>query len=85
MTQQRANLKAARKEKGLTQQAVADRIGVSIRYYKAMESGERLGAIDLWDALENLLGIHQRVLREIRPCKEDNQLRRQDDLQSSPA
>lgn len=49
----------------MTQQAIADRLGIHERYYKAVESGERLGAIWMWDALEDLLGVNQRVLREI--------------------
>lgn len=68
----RENLKTARRAAGLTQQAVADKVGVGLRYYKSLESGERLGAIDLWDALEDLLGVNQRVLREIHPGKADN-------------
>ena len=60
----RANLKAARKAKGLTQQAVAEMLHIGLRYYKYMESGKRLGAIDLWDTLEELLEVHQRDLRE---------------------
>lgn len=69
----RENLRRARKAKGLTQQAMADKLGIHERYYKALESGERLGGIDLWDRLEDLLSINQRVLREIHPGKEDNQ------------
>lgn len=69
----RENLKRARKAAGLTQQAIADKLEVHERYYKAIERGERLGAIWMWDKLEDLLGINQRVLREIRPGKEDSQ------------
>lgn len=61
----RENLKQARRAAGMTQQAIADRLGIHERYYKAVESGERLGAIWMWDALEDLLGVNQRVLREI--------------------
>ena len=68
----RENLRRARKAKGLTQQAMADKLGIHERYYKALESGERLGGIDLWDRLEDLLSINQRVLREIHPGKEDS-------------
>lgn len=60
----RENLKKARRDHGWTQQALADRLDVDIRYYKAIESGERLGAIWLWDALEDLFNVHQRTLRE---------------------
>ncbi|MCI9333076.1 MAG: helix-turn-helix transcriptional regulator [Oscillibacter sp.] len=69
----RKNLKAARKAAGLTQQAMADKLGIHDRYYKAIESGERLGAIWMWDRLEDLLGVNQRFLREIHHDKEDSQ------------
>ena len=59
----RQNLKTARRRAGLTQQQVADRLGITLRYYKDIESGVKLGAIDLWDALEDLFGVHQRELR----------------------
>ncbi len=61
----RENLKKARKEKGMTQQQVADKLKIDIRYYKAIESGERLGSIAIWDSLEDLFSVHQRKLREI--------------------
>lgn len=60
----RANLKAARRSAGLTQQAIADRLEISLRYYQRIESGENGGAFEVWDALEDLLGVHQRILRE---------------------
>ena len=69
----RENLKNARKATGLTQQAMADKLHVGLRHYKKIESGETLGSIDLWDKLEDLLGVNQRVLREIHPDKEGNQ------------
>lgn len=68
----RENLKAARKAKGLTQQEMADKLGIIERYYKAIESGERLGAIWIWDGLEDILGVNQRTLRENYPDTEDN-------------
>ena len=68
----RANLQNARKAAGLTQQAMADKLHVGLRHYKKIESGETLGGIDLWDKLEDLFNIHQRVLREIHLDKEDN-------------
>ncbi len=66
----RDNLKNARKAAGLTQQAMADRLGIGLRHYKKIESGETLGSVPLWDDLEDVLGINQRVLREIHPDKE---------------
>lgn len=68
----RKNLKKARKTAGLTQQAMADKLHVGLRHYKKIESGETLGSIDLWDKLEDILSVNQRVLREIHPDKEDN-------------
>lgn len=71
----RENLKNARKEAGMTQQQMADRLGISLRYYKQIEAGERTGDFALWDCLEDLIGIHQRILRElpaIHTDKEDN-------------
>lgn len=69
----RNRLKAARRAMGLTQQAMADKLGVGLRHYKKIESGETLGSIPLWDALEDRLGVNQRVLRENHPGKEDSQ------------
>lgn len=68
----RTNLKEARKKAGLTQQQMADKLFVNLRYYKSLESGERLGSITLWDKLEDITGVNQRVLREDQPTiKED--------------
>ena len=57
----------------MTQQAMADKLGVGLRHYKKIESGETLGSIPLWDDLEDLLEVNQRVLREINPDREDSQ------------
>ena len=78
----RDNLRAARKTKGLTQQQMADDLGLTLRYYKGIEAGERLGSIAIWDAAEDLLGINQRVLREIHLVPRDNQQTRQENQQS---
>ncbi|MCI8285224.1 MAG: helix-turn-helix transcriptional regulator [Firmicutes bacterium] len=69
----RENLKKARKEAGMTQKQVAEYLKVSERHYKYIESGQVVGNIQLWDMLEDLFNIHQRVLREIHHGKEDNQ------------
>lgn len=69
----RENLKRARQAKGLTQQALAEQLEVTERYYKAIESGEKLGAIWVWDKLEDLLSIHQRVLREVSLAPKESQ------------
>lgn len=61
----RENLRQARKEKGMTQQKVADSLGISLRYYQKIEAGDRTGDFEIWDNLEDLFNIHQRNLREI--------------------
>ena len=68
----RGNLRNARKAAGLTQQQMADELGIGLRHYKKIESGESLGSIALWDDMEDILGTNQRVLREIHLCKEDS-------------
>ncbi len=72
----RESLKKARKEAGMTQQQVADKLGISLVYYQKIEAGERTGDFRLWDELEDITGIHQRKLREIsdiRHGKAENQ------------
>lgn len=66
----RAKLKEARNKAGLTQQATANALGVTLGYYQKIEAGERDGAFKLWDAMEDLFETHQRVLRQ--KAQEDN-------------
>lgn len=47
----------------MTQQHVADYLGISLRYYCHIEAGTRTGDFQIWDDLEDLFSIHQRVLR----------------------
>ena len=68
----RHNLKKARADAGLTQEKVAEMLGISAIHYQKIEAGERTGSFAIWDALEDLFKIHQRVLREIHPGKADN-------------
>ena len=49
----------------MTQQGVADYLGIGLRYYQKIESGDRTGDFEIWDNLEDLFSIHQRILREI--------------------
>lgn len=59
----RVNLRKARKDAGMTKQAVANAIGITMRYYGMLEGGYRHGSQHVWDRLEDLFGINQRVLR----------------------
>ncbi len=49
----------------MTQQQVADRLGIGLRAYQHIEKGIYTGKIIHWDKLEDLFGIHQRILREV--------------------
>ena len=69
----RRNLKEARQNAGMTQQQMADRLNL---HYQKIEYGEITGSFEIWDALEDYLGIHQRILRanlSNNPGKEENQ------------
>ena len=59
----REALKEARKRAGMTQQAVADSLGISLRSYQNIEAGDRTGDFEIWDALEDMFSVHQRELR----------------------
>lgn len=72
----RKNLKEARQKKGYTQQQIADELGISLRYYQNIESGERTGDYPIWDKLEDLTNVHQRVLRENHLDLKDNPVKR---------
>lgn len=61
----RENLKNARKAAGMTQEQVAEKIGISLVYYQKIEQGTRTGDFYIWDTLEDLFNVHQRKLREI--------------------
>lgn len=71
----RKNLKEARQKAGMTQQQVADMLNIGLRYYKQIEAGQRTGDFTIWDNLEDITGVHQRILREIEgnhPGREGN-------------
>lgn len=68
----REKLKAARKAKGLTQEKMAEELGITLRYYQNIEAGDRAGNFEIWDRLEDITGIHQRILRSLDHDKEDN-------------
>lgn len=68
----RANLKNARRAAGLTQEQLAEKLGISLRYYQNIEAGDRNGDFEIWDRLEDITGIHQRLLRAQDRGKEDN-------------
>ena len=60
----RERLKQARRDAGMTQQQVADSLGIGVRYYQSIEAGEKTGSFEIWDDLEDMFAIHQRELRK---------------------
>ena len=69
----RLKLKEARQSAKMTQQQVADALHVSLRYYKMIEAGTVVGAVELWDAMEDMFSVHQRTLRENHHGQADSQ------------
>ena len=61
----RQRLKEARQKAGMTQQQVADYLGISLVYYQKIEQGTRTGDFEIWDRLEDLFNLHQRELRRL--------------------
>lgn len=69
----RRNLRKARKTAGMTQQQLADKLGVGLRQYQRIEQGTSDGTFYAWDTLEDMFNVHQRVLREIHHDRADSQ------------
>ena len=66
-------LRSRRLAAGLTQREVAERLGITLRYYQAIEAGERTGSFEIWDSLEDVLGTGQRELRAQEGCQRSRQ------------
>lgn len=60
----RKALKEAREDADLTQQQIAELLGISVRHYRRIESGRSKGSFEIWDNLEDILWVNQRKLRE---------------------
>lgn len=58
-------LNKTRKEMGFSARQMAERLGISKSYYRMIESGLRTGTPSLWDSIEDVLGINQRLLRKL--------------------
>lgn len=69
----RGKLKKARQDAGLTQQQMADKLNVGLRQYQRIEAGISSGTFAMWDILEDITGIHQRILREIEDTHHDRE------------
>lgn len=79
----REELRKARLSRGLRQEDVAKKLGMSTRMYQHLEAGSRDGKVKHWDALEDLFGIPHRYDRDFAgrasattfPAREARQLR----------
>ena len=58
-------LNKTRKEKGISATQMAEKLGIARSYYRQIESGLRTGRPELWDAIEDILGVNQRILRTL--------------------
>jgi DNA-binding XRE family transcriptional regulator len=61
----RINLINARRKADLTQKELGALVGTTKKRISAIETAACGTRDELWDRLEEVLGIHQRVLREI--------------------
>ena len=52
----RTALRKARVQAHLTQKEMAERIGVTLRHYNAIESGLSFGSIQVWERIRDVLG-----------------------------
>lgn len=55
---QSKTLKTIRLDKGMTQQEVANMIGISITSYNLIEQGRKIGRIETWKKLQLLFNIN---------------------------
>ena len=58
------HLKAVRLARSMTQGDLAALVGVTTQAISNLENGYRVWSVDLWDRLEDALGVNQRMLRQ---------------------
>jgi DNA-binding XRE family transcriptional regulator len=61
----RTNLINLRKKEGLSQTALARLVGIHKSSLCKIEKGRTRGDLDTWDKLEAVLGIDQKILRQV--------------------
>ena len=69
------NIKRIRKEKGLTQQQLADAAGVAINSIRGYESENREPRRENLEAIACALGVTVKDLREDNPCRPNRVIR----------
>lgn len=65
---QRTNLKILRVSQKMTQQEFADKIGVKRSTYSLIETGERSGKPDFWQALQKAFNIDDAEMYGLMKC-----------------
>jgi transcriptional regulator with XRE-family HTH domain len=73
MSRKRQNLINARHEAKLTQSELGNLVGATKKRISALETAACGTRTALWDRLEEVLGVHQRILREICNDSESSQ------------
>lgn len=61
------HIRTMRLQRGWTLDFVAQKAGITKSAYCHIEAGRRGASTSVWDRLEDLFGIDQRELREIKP------------------
>ena len=61
----RIKLKTFRGSQNLKQKGMAEKIGVSLRGYQAVELGERNGNIEFWEKLKNAFNLDWNTVGEL--------------------
>jgi transcriptional regulator with XRE-family HTH domain len=61
----RLNLINARERANLSINEISKQLGITERFYRYIESGQRVGKYTHWDKLQALFGIDQRDLRKL--------------------
>ena len=63
----RENLRKARKDAGMTQQQMADKLGITLRHYQKIEYAEIIGSFEVWagvvltDLTKELLERYEKI------------------------
>ena len=69
----RWQLHLERTKRGFTQEQIARKLGLSKQGYNNSELGRRGASTEVWDALEDMFGVDQRVLRAVTEEKEEEE------------
>jgi transcriptional regulator with XRE-family HTH domain len=60
------NLASIRKKHHMTQEQLGQLVGLRASSISMLESGQNLGKLSTWDKLEEVLGVDQKILRQVK-------------------